>query len=414
MKKRDLQTEIIHRKPTDVMEGYPEYYPIYQTATYYYQSATEISEAFSGKKHGSVYSRISNPTVLEFEKIINNMDCGIGAIATVSGMSAISLTTLSLIEKRKKVLSQRGIFGGTYSLFVKTLSNLGIRTEFLETEKVEEVADRIDEETAFVFLETIGNPMLNVLEIDKISSICSEKKVPLVLDNTMLPYLFSPREYNVSLSLYSTTKFISGMSTSTGGALIDLENFNWNNDNYPEIKELFSRFKKFAFLAKARKVLRDLGFIQTPFHAYLQIIGFETLPLRMKRQCKNAYKLATFLSTHKKIVSVNYPGLSTSPYYNTAKRLFKTYFGSILTFELRNKEEAFKFIDSLKWAKILANIGDIRTVVIHPASTIFYEFNNEERKNNGVNDGLIRVSVGIENISLIIKDFKEALDKLWN
>lgn len=412
MKKRDFQTEILHIKPTYFTEGIPEYYPIYQTASYYYQSATEITEVFSGKKFGYVYSRISNPTVSEFERMINYMDSGLGSIATASGMSAISLTALSLLGTRKKILSQIGIFGGTYSLFSKTLCQLGIKTEFLETGKVEEVADRIDNETAFVFLETIGNPMLNVLEIDKISSICSEKKVPLVLDNSVLPYLFSPKVYNVSISIYSTTKFISGMSTSTGGALIDLGTFNWNNDNYHEIKDLYSRFKRFAFLAKARKTLRDLGFIQTPFNAFLQIIGFETLPLRIERQCKNAFKLASFLATHKKIVSVNYPGLSNSPYYITAKRLFKTHFGSILTFELRSKEEAFKLLDSLKWAKILANIGDLRTVVIHPASTIFHEFTTEEREKNGVTDGLIRVSVGIENISEIINDFKEALDKL--
>lgn len=412
MKKKDFLTEILHRKPLEQIDGKPTYYPIYQSASYFYESAEELREAFTGKRLGAIYSRISNPTVTDFERILTGMDNGIGAIATTSGMSAISLVTLSLIGNKRKIISQRGIFGGTLSLFQKTLSPLGVKTEFLETDSMEEIVDRIDNDTAFVFLETIGNPMLNILEIDKIGSICKEEGVPLILDNTVLPYLFSPKNYNVSISLYSTTKFITGMSTSIGGAMVELGTFNWNNERFPEIKELYKRFKNFAFLAKARIVLRDLGFIQTPFNAFLQTVGIETLPLRIEKQCKNALKLAKFLAEQKNITHVNYPGLSSSPYYRIAKRLFKNLFGAILTFELKSEKEAFKLIDSLKYAKNLANIGDVRTLVIHPASTIFSDFTEQERLKNGVTEGLIRVSVGIENIEDIIEDFKEALKKL--
>lgn len=412
MKKKAFLTEILYRAPVEEIEGKPTYHPIYQSASYSYETAEALTLAFTGRKIGSIYSRISNPTVTAFERIIAGMDEGIGAVATSSGMSAISLVTLSLAGQKKKILCQRGIFGGTLSLFQKTLSPLGIKTVLLESDKTEEVVEKIDDDVAFVFLETIGNPLLNVLEIDKIGSLCQERGIPLVLDNTVMPYLFSPKNNNAAISVYSTTKFITGMSTSIGGCAVDLGTFNWDNEGFPEIKELYRRFKRFAFLAKSRTVLRDLGFIQTPFNAFLQTVGIETLPLRIERQCKNAMKLASFLSEEKKIKRVNYPGLPSSPYYATAKRLFKSHFGAILTFELKDREDAFKFINSLKYAKILANIGDIRTVVIHPASTIFAEFTEEERLKNGISEGLIRVSLGIEPIKDIITDFKEALKKL--
>jgi len=412
LKNNDFLIKVLYRKPLEEIDGKPTYYPIYQTASYFYESAEALQESFTGKRLGNIYSRISNPTVTDFEKILKEMDNGIGAIATASGMSAISLVTLSLIGNKRKIIVQRGIFSGTLSLFQKTLSPLGIVTELLETDETQEIIDKIDNDTAFVFLETIGNPMLNVLEIDKIGAVCKEKAVPLILDNTVLPYLFSPKNCNVSISLYSTTKFISGMSTSVGGAMVDLGTFDWNNEKFPELKKLYKKFKNFAFIAKARSVLRDLGFIQTPFNAFLQTIGIETLPLRIERQCKNALKLAKFLSEQKNIITVSYPGLPSSQYFQVAKRLFKKHFGAILTFELKNKQMAFNFIDSLKHAKNLANIGDIRTLVIHPASTIFSDFSEQEKVRHGVTEGLIRVSVGIENIENIIEDFKEALNKL--
>lgn len=386
---------------------------IYHTAAYYYENAEDISDVFAGKKPGYVYTRISNPTTESVEHKLATLEGGQGAILCASGMAAISLACLSILRAGDEIISATGIFGGTLSFFKNTLKQFNVNTTFVDVSDLRNIESAITERTRLIFIETIGNPLLNVPNIKQISQIAKTHGIPLFVDNTLgTPFLINLKKLGANIIIYSTTKFIAGSGSTIGGAIIDCGNFSWGSGRFSDFALQRKQFGDFAFLAKARRILRDFGYCIAPFNAYMTAIGIETLSLRMDRQCANAMKLAKALSYHPKILSLNYPGLIDNPYHNIAKKQFKNRYGAILTLTLKDKKEAFKFVNGLKLAKNTTNIGDTRTLVIHPASTIFAEFSETERLKNGVTDGLVRVSVGIEDAHDIINDFKKALEAL--
>lgn len=386
---------------------------IYHTAAYYYDKAEDISDVFAGRKVGYVYTRISNPTTESVERKLANLEGGQGAILCASGMAAISLACLSILRAGDEIISATGIFGGTLSFFKNSLKQFNVNTVFVDVSDARNIESAITNRTRLIFIETIGNPLLNVPDIKQISQVAKKHGIPLFVDNTLgTPYLIKLKEFGANIIIYSTTKFITGSGSTIGGAVIDCGNFAWGSGRFLDFAEHQKQFGDFAFLAKARRILRDFGYCIAPFNAYMTAIGLETLSLRMDRQCENAMKLAKALSTHPKVLSVNYPGLIYNPYHNIAKKQFKNRYGAILTLTLKDKQQAFNFIDKLKLAKNTTNIGDSRTLVIHPASTIFLEFSEAERLKNGVKDGLVRVSVGIEDAHDIINDFKQALEAI--
>jgi O-acetylhomoserine (thiol)-lyase len=342
------------------------------------------------------------------------LENGIGSIVTSSGMAAITSVVLTLAKQGHHIVSSNSLFGGTYSFFNKTIKEFGIKTTFVDPCDHKQIVDAIRPETRAIFIETIGNPKMDVPDISMIAEIAEKNEIPLVVDSTVTsPYLIKPKDFGANIVIHSTSKFINGHGNSIGGVLVDCGNFDWNSPRFEHFREYYEKFGVLAFLAKARKeVFRDFGPCMSPNNAFLISSGLETLSLRMQKHCLNAKALAEFLNEHNKIKQVNFPGLNGNKFYSIASKQFKSLCGSLLTFRLKDKESCFKFIDSLKLACNLANLGDTKTLVIHPASTICVEFNEEERKKMGVTEDLVRVSVGIEYADDIIADFKQALEKI--
>jgi len=385
--------------------------PIYQTTAFRYKEAKELSLVFQGKRAGDVYSRISNPTLNVLERRLAVLEDGLGAVVTASGMAAITVTILTLAKQGHHVVAGNSLFGGTYAFFDKTIRELGVNTTFVSPSEPKAFEAAITPETKAIFIETIGNPKMDVPDIAAISKVAKKHQIPLIVDSTVTtPCLIQPKKLGADIVIHSTSKFINGHGNSMGGVIIDCGSFNWNSSRFKHFHEYNEKYGQLAFLAKVRKeVFRDFGAPLSPFNAFLMSIGLETLSLRMGKHCSNAKKLAEFLSKHKKVKQVNFPGLKDNPFYSLAKKQFKSGFGSILTFRLKSKEQCFKFIDALQLAYNLANLGDAKTLVIHPASTICVEFTRKEKAAMGVDDTLIRVSVGIEFIDDIIADFEQAL-----
>jgi O-acetylhomoserine (thiol)-lyase len=403
-----LETQLIHADNVPEKNRGATTLPIYQTTAYKFSSCEEISKVFRGEGAGHIYARISNPTVEVLERRLAALEGGLGAIATASGMAAITTTILTLAKAGQQVVASKSVFGGTYALLNKTIRELGVEVSFVDPAEPKEFEPAITKKTKAIFIETIGNPKMDVPDIAAISKIAKKHAIPLIVDSTMTtPALIRPKEFGANIIIISTSKFINGHGNSIGGVLIDCGNFNWRIEGYSE------KYGALAFLAKARKeVFRDFGAPLSPFNAFLTSIGLETLVLRMERHCSNALALAEFLVQQREVKEVNFPGLKKSRFYQIAKKQFKNKFGSLFTFRLGSQKACFKFIDSLKLAYNLANLGDAKTLVIHPASTIFSEFSAAERKKLGVPDDLIRVSVGIEHIDDIIGDFEQALEKV--
>jgi len=389
--------------------------PIYQTVSYNHRTAEQLADIFEGKAGGYIYSRIANPTTTALENRLAELEEGIGCIATSSGMAAISAVATGLLETGTEILSARDIFGGTASLFKNTLARFGIKTRFVDAGKTKEFAENINDNTRFVFVETIGNPGMTVPDIPAVAEIAHNANIPLVVDNTVTtPAVFKPGRFGADIVIHSTSKFINGHGTAIGGAIIDTGNYDWSSGVFEDIKRLAGTVRQLAFLSYLRNTIyRDLGGCPAPMNSFLMLQGLETLFFRMTKHCRNAARLAQFLHKHPKIRRINYPGLKTSRFFERTMRLFEGGGGALLTFGLGDKQKAFRFIDSLKLAKNAANLGDAKTLIIHPGSTIFQEFSAEQKQEMGITEDMVRVSVGIEDFEDIKEDFNQAISKTF-
>jgi len=388
--------------------------PIHQTTAYAYATAAQLADVFGGRAPGYIYSRIGNPTFSAFEKRLAELEGGIGCLSCASGMAAIACVAMGLTRAGDHVVTTKGIFGGTVSFFAKTLARFAVRPTFVDAGKVEAFRAAIDPATRLIFVETITNPGMEVPDLPAIADVAHNARIPLVVDNTVTtPILVRPGRWGADIVVHSVSKFINGHGNSIGGAIVDTGNFDWSSGPFADIQALARRAGKLAFLAHLRMLIyRDLGCCPSPFNTFLHLLGIEGLPLRMAAHCQNAQALAEYLANHPRVTWVNYPGLTSNPYHELAGRLFGGRFGAVLTFGVGSAEAAARFVDRTVLAQNLANIGDSKTLVIHPASTIFQEFTPAERQAMGVPDDLIRVAVGVESVKDIIADFESALEKM--
>ncbi|GAA0079779.1 O-acetylhomoserine aminocarboxypropyltransferase/cysteine synthase [Clostridium sporogenes] len=405
--------------------GEPRILPIIQSTTYKYEDPDTVANLFDLKEEGHMYTRISNPTVAAFEEKIAQLEGGVGAVAVSSGQSATTLAVLNICSAGDHILASSNLYGGTFTLLSSTLKKLGIETTFVSPEaSEEEILKLAKDNTKIVLGETIGNPSVNILDFHKFSNVAKKIEVPFIVDNTLMtPYLCKPFEYGANIVIHSATKYIDGHATSVGGVVIDGGNFNWENGKFSLLVDkdptyhgisYTKEFKNLAYITKLRvNLLRDLGTCLSPFNAFLFNLGLETLHLRMERHSENALKLAQFLQEHNKVAWVKYPLLKDDKSYESAKRYLNNGASGMLTFGIKGAtDQAKEFIKNLKLASLVIHIGDARTSVLHPSSTTHRQLSYEEQIASGVKEDLIRVSVGIEYIEDIIKDFAEALSKI--
>ncbi|MCP4131556.1 MAG: O-acetylhomoserine aminocarboxypropyltransferase/cysteine synthase [bacterium] len=411
MNNHEFETLAIHGGAGNSLSHSPSLAPVYDSASFEYDDAESMQNVFQGRKFGHVYSRISNPTVSALEQRITVLEQGLGSIAVSSGMAAITTALLTLTEQGDRIVASKGLFSGTALLLNDIFKDFGVEICIIDPHDEIEVREALAENAKCLFVESITNPGLAVPNIRSLAKIAEEFRVPLVIDSTLTtPYLLKAKELGAAVVVHSLTKFLTGNGSVVGGVLVDLGNYNWQESPIKKINDYSKRAGEYAFLACARKrILQNTGACLAPSNARQHILGIETLPLRMERHCLNALELAWFLSAHEKITVVNYPGLKSSPSYAAAESQFRGGFGGVLTIRLGSREKCFLLIKHLKLAKNMANIGDVRTLVIHPASTIFHEYTAAERNDAGVYDDLVRISAGIENIKDIIIDFKESL-----
>ncbi|MFP9192914.1 O-acetylhomoserine aminocarboxypropyltransferase/cysteine synthase family protein [Natrialbaceae archaeon A-CW1-1] len=394
--------------------------PLYQTTSYVFEDADDAASQFALEEPGYIYSRLMNPTLETLQERLATLEGGVGAAVTASGMAALDLTTFLLAEAGDNIVSASSLYGGTYTYLTHSVERRGITTRFVDTLEYDAYADAIDEDTAYVHLETIGNPALDTPDIERIADIAHDNGVPLVVDNTFAtPALCRPLEHGADIVWNSTTKWLHGSGTTVGGVVVDGGSFPWADypDKYPELAadnpayhgvnfaETFGD-AAFTYAAIARG-LRDLGNQQSPFDAWQTIQGLETLPLRMERHCENAMAVAEFLESHDAVSWVNYPGLDSHPTHNNASEYLEGGYGGMITFGLEaGYEAARKTVESTNLASLLANVGDAKTLIIHPASTTHQQLSDEEKEASGVTDDLVRLSVGIEDPGNIIADLE--------
>lgn len=388
--------------------------PIVQSSSFAHATAEELEDIFRGRRPGQVYSRIGNPTVESLEKRLALVEGGIAAVATASGMAAITTAVLAIVRAGDEILSSSSLFGGTFSLFHDTLSNYGIGSRFVDPLDLDAVRAAVNDRTRLLFVETIGNPKMDVPDIRALAEIAREAGIPLIVDATVsTPCLARGIDLGADIVIHSTSKYINGTGSAIGGVIVDCGTFDWKDEKFPHFHDFVKKYRNFAFTARVRKLIhKDVGACASPMNSFLLSEGIQTLALRVERHCSNALQLARFLEAHPKVAWVNYPGLASSPHFATASRQFGGKFGGLLTFGLSDREASFRCINGLKLAKNLANIGDAKTLVIHPASTICCDYDPETRLSMGVTDETIRVSVGIETINDIINDFSASLDAL--
>ncbi|MEJ7840406.1 MAG: O-acetylhomoserine aminocarboxypropyltransferase/cysteine synthase [Rubrobacter sp.] len=398
--------------------------PIYQTTSYVFHDADHAANLFSLAEPGNIYTRIMNPTNDVFEKRMALLEGGVGALAVASGQAAEVLAILNLAGAGDEIVSAAALYGGTYNLFHYTLPKIGINVKFVDSTDPENVRSAITDKTKAVFAETVGNPALNTLDVRAVADVAHEAGVPLIVDNTVpSPYLVNPLAHGADIVVHSATKFIGGHGTSIGGVIVDGGRFPWDNGRFPGFTEpdpsyhgleIYPTLGELSFILKARiQMLRDYGPALSPFHSFLFLQGLETLPLRMERHSQNAMAVAEFLHAHPKVSWVNYPGLPDHPGHETAKKYHREgMFGAILGFGIEGGLEAGKaFINRLELHSLLANIGDAKSLVIHPASTTHSQLSAEEQRSTGVTDDYVRLSVGLESIDDILYDLDQALNK---
>lgn len=403
--------------------------PIYQTSSYVFEDAKDGADLFGLKKFGNIYTRLMNPTTDVFEKRIAALEGGKSALATSSGQSAQFIALNNILEAGDNFVSTSHLYGGTYNQFKSQFKRLGVEARFTPEDTPEEFEKLIDEHTKLIYLETIGNPGLNVPDFEAIAAVAERYDIPLIVDNTFGAggYLFRPLEHGASVVVESATKWIGGHGTSLGGVIVDSGKFNWGNRKFRAFTEpsdsyhglvfwdVFGTegpFGNIAFTIRARvEGLRDWGNTISPFNSFLLLQGLESLSLRMERHVYNALELAKWLETHPEIEYVNYPGLESSPYHALAKKYLKNGFGGVLSFKVKgDSERADKLINNLKLISHLANVGDAKTLIIHPATTTHEQLSDADKIASGAISGLLRLSVGIENIEDIKNDISRALE----
>jgi O-acetylhomoserine (thiol)-lyase len=407
----DIETLALHGGYAPDPETGDTVTSIHQTAAYAFATAQEISDCFAGRAPGYIYSRIANPTAAALEQRLTELEGGLGCLSTASGMGAIASVAIGLTRAGDHLVAARGIFGGTVSFFARTLGRFGVRTTFVDARDPAAFAAALEPTTRFIFVETITNPALEVVDVPAVGAVAHEAGVPLVVDSTLTPpTIFRPGEHGADLVIHSLSKFINGHGNSIGGAVIDTGHYDWARGPFADIAELARKAGKRAFLAHLRTLIyRDLGCCPAPLNSFLHLLGLEGLPLRMAAHCRNAQALAEFLAGHPQVAWVRYPGLPDNPSHEVATRLFGGQYGGLLTFGLGTREAAMQFIDATRLAQNVANLGDSKTLIIHPASTIFQEFTPAEQEAMDVPPDMIRVSVGVESINDIIADFEAAL-----
>ena len=404
--------------------------PIYQTTSYQFRDTDHAAKLFSLQEFGNIYTRLMNPTTDVFEKRIAELDGGVGALAVSSGQVATTLALLNIARAGDEIVSADNLYGGTYNLFRYTFPRLGIKVHFAPSDDLEAIARAIGPKVKAVYAESIGNPKLNVADLDGLSRLAHDRGVPLILDNTVSPYLLRPFDHGVDVAVYSATKFIGGHGTSIGGVIVDSGRFDWSSGKFPLILDPDPSYHGLDFIAalkplgnlsyiiKARvTLLRDLGPALSPFNSFLFLQGLETLPLRLVRHSENALTVARFLERHPKVAWTNYPGLESSSEHARAKKYLPRGAGAIVGFGLAGGVGAGllagrKFIDGLQLISHLANVGDAKTLAIHPATTTHQQLSPEEQRATGVTPDYVRLSVGLEHSDDILADIEQALNKI--
>ncbi|OIJ22109.1 O-acetylhomoserine aminocarboxypropyltransferase [Anaerobacillus alkalidiazotrophicus] len=396
--------------------------PIYQTTSYVFRDTDHAANLFSLSEPGNIYTRIMNPTQDVFEKRVAELEGGIAALATSSGQSAITLAVLNICESGDEIVASSSLYGGTYNLFAHTLRKMGIKVHFVDGTNPENYRTAINEKTKLLYGEIIGNPKGDILDLRSVSSIAHENGIPLMVDATFsTPALCRPIEHGADIVVHSATKFIGGHGTSIGGIIVDGGNFDWGNGKFPGLSEPDPSYHgivyteavgNLAYIIKARvQLLRDIGPAIAPLNSFLLLQGLETLHLRMERHCENALKVANYLKENSLVEWVSYPGLENHPSYKLVQDYLPNGAGAILTFGIKGGiEEGKKFINALKLFSHVANVGDAKSLVIHPASTTHQQLTAEEQISAGVTPELIRLSIGIENANDIINDIQQALE----
>ena len=429
MAEKRLETLAIHagQESPDPATG-ARAVPIYQTTSYVFKDTAHAANLFALKEFGNIYSRIMNPTNDVFERRMAALEGGTGALAVASGQAAETLTMLAITQVGDEIVSANNLYGGTYQLFHYTFPKFGRTVKFVDSTKPEEFKKAITERTRAIYAETIGNPKLDVPDFEAIAKIAHDAGVPFVVDNTVGVGLVRPIDYGADIVNISATKFVGGHGTSIGGVIVDSGKFNWGNGKFPEFTEpdpsyhglvFWDTFGNFpdmgnvAFIIKVRvQLLRDLGPALSPFNAFLFLQGLETLPLRQKKHSENALEVAKYLQTHPLVTWVNYPGLPEHPSHGLAQKYLKGYFNAIIGFGIKGCLEAGKrFIESVQLLSHLANIGDAKSLVIHPASTTHQQLTKSEQEETGVTEDFIRLSIGLEHPDDIKEDIDQALKK---
>lgn len=402
--------------------------PIYQTTSYQFKNTEHAANLFALREFGNIYTRLMNPTTDVLEKRMALIDGGVGALAVASGQSAITIALLNIARAGDEIVSADNLYGGTYALFHYTFPRMGIKVRFVPSNDIEAIEEAITDRTKAVYAESIGNPKLDVADLESIADVVHRHGIPFILDNTVSPWLLRPIDHDVDIVIYSATKFIGGHGTSIGGIIIDSGKFDWTNGKFPLIAEpdpsyhnlnfveALKPMGNIAYIIKARvNLLRDLGPAMSPFNAFLFLQGLETLHLRMHRHAENAMAVARYLEDHPKVAWVNYPGLPASPQYERTLKYLPKGAGAVVGFGVKGGIDGGKtFINSLRLISHLANIGDVKTLAIHPATTTHQQLSAEEQAATGVTPDFIRLSVGVEHIDDIIGDIEQALEKVFS
>ena len=398
--------------------------PIHQTTSFTFKSTEHAQNLFALAEEGNIYSRIMNPTNDVFEKRIALLEGGVGALGVGSGQAAITLSILNIAESGSEIIASTNLYGGTYNLFAVTFKKLGIKVNFVNPDDPENFKAAINENTKLIFAETIGNPRIDDLDIEAVSNIAHENSIPLIVDNTFAtPHLLQPIKHGADIVVHSATKFIGGHGTSIGGVIVDSGQFNWDNGKFPGLVEPDPSYHGVsyardvgaaAYITKARvQLLRDLGPALSPYNAHQFLLGLETLHLRVERHSENAQKVAEFLEAHDKVSWVNYPGLESNPYHELSNKYLPKGQGAILTFGVKGDVDSIaNFVESLQLFSHLANVGDSKSLVIHPASTTHQQLSDEDQIASGVTKDLVRLSIGTESVDDIINDLEKALNQV--
>ena len=418
------QTLALHAGHNASETGGTRAVPIYQTTSYVFDNTDHAANLFSLAEPGYIYTRINNPTADILEQRLASLEGGIAAVATSSGSAALATTLLTLLKTGDHIVASNSLYGGTFNLFNVTLPRYGITTTFVDPDDTDNFSKAINKNTRVLYIESMGNPKLDILDIESISKIAKKSKLPLIVDNTVAtPYLLKPIEFGADIVIHSTTKYITGNGTSIGGVIIDAGNFDWSNGLFHEFTEPSPGYHGLvyhealgpaAFIAKVRiEGLRDLGSAPSPFNCFQTIQGLETLSIRIKKHSENALKVAEWLENQDKVKWVNYPGLKSSKYYNLSKKYLKKGQSGIVTFGLKGGfDSAKKLTDNTKIFSLLANFGDSKSLIIHPSSTTHQQLNEEQQKSTGVTSDLVRLSIGLEDPVDLINDLKDALNSI--